>query len=151
MIEILETLANHLLILLASLLLLGGLMITNMILGAVMSATIGEFDKARFGRSIIKALLILFAVCIYYACLELMPILMQYVGIDIPEDLITTIEILFIIVASFTKYAKEIFSKLLTLFDVTKVEKETVVEVVAPDVEDVDHQTGGKDGDTDKG
>lgn len=151
MVEILETLANHILILLASLVLLGGLMVTNMILGAVMSATVGEFDRARFGRSIIKALLILFAVCIYYACLELMPILMTYIGIEIPEDLVTTIEILLIIVASFTKYAKEIFSKLLTLFDVTRVEKETVVEVVESDVEDIDHQVGGENGDSDKG
>lgn len=149
MIEILETLANHILILLASLILLGGLMLTNMILGAVMSASIGEFDKSRFQRSVIKALLILFATCIYYACLELMPILMTYVGIDIPEDLVTTIEILLIVVASFTKYAREIFTKLLTLFDVTKVE--TVVKVVEADVEDIDHQAGGEDGDTDKG
>ena len=151
MAEILETLANHILILIASLCLLGGLMLTNMILGGVMSATIGEFDKARFGRSVIKALLILFAVCVYYACLELMPILMTYVGIEIPEDLVTTVEILLIVVASFTKYAKEIFSKLLTLFDVTKVEKETVIEVRQSDVEDIDHQVGAEDGDTDKG
>lgn len=116
-----------------------------------MSATVGEFDKARFGRSIIKALLILFAVCVYYACLELMPILMAYVGIEIPEGLVTTIEILLIIVAAFTKYAKEIFSKLLTLFDVVRVEKETVVETVEADVEDIEHQVGGENGDPDKG
>lgn len=151
MVEILETLANHILILVASLLLLGGLMLTNMILGGIMSATVGEFDKARFGRSIIKALLILFAVCVYYACLELMPILMAYVGIEIPEGLVTTIEILLIIVAAFTKYAKEIFSKLLTLFDVVRVEKETVVETVEADVEDIEHQVGGENGDPDKG
>ena len=149
MIEILENLGNHILILLASLLLLGGLMLTNMILGGVMSASVGEFDKSRFTRSIIKLSLILFAVCVYYACLELMPILLQYVGIDVPEDLITTIEILLVVVASFTKYAREIFSKLLTLFDVTKVE--TRVQVVESDVEDIEHQVGGVDGDTDKG
>ena len=151
MVEILQTLANNILILLASLVLLGGLMLTNMILGAVMSATVGEFDKARFGRSIIKALLILLSVCVYYACLELMPILLTYVGIDVPEDLITTIEVLLIIAASFTKYAKEIFNKLLTLFDVTRIEKETIVEVKETDVEDIEHQVGAEDGDTDKG
>ncbi len=127
MCEILETLANNILILLASLVLLGGLMLTNMVLGAIMSATVGEFDKERFWRSVVKAVLILFSVCIYYACLELMPILLTKVGIEIPQDLITTIEVLLIIVASFTKYAKEIFNKLLTLFDVTKVEKETII------------------------
>ena len=150
--EILETLANHILILVASLCLLGGLMLTNMILGAIMSATIGEFDRARFGRSVVKALLILFSVCVYYACLELMPILMQQVGISIPEDLVTTIEILLIIVAAFTKYAKEIFSKLLTLFDAANVVEKVVVETKEVDVEDIEHQVGGEEsGNSDKG
>ena len=116
MAEIFETLAQNIIILLASLLLLGGLMVANMILGAIMSATVGEFDKARFCRSVVKALLILFAVCIYYACIELMPSLLARVGIDVPADLVTTIEVLLIIVASFTKYAREIFKKLLTVF-----------------------------------
>lgn len=152
MAEIFETLAQNIIILLASLLLLGGLMVANMILGAIMSATVGEFDKTRFLRSIVKALLILFAVCIYYACIELMPSLLSRVGIDVPADLVTTIEVLLIIVASFTKYAREIFKKLLTLFDVVKVEDNTAVEtVVVEDVEDIDHQTGAENGDTDRG
>lgn len=149
MIEILEQLGAHILILIASLCLLGGLMVTNMVLGAVMSAAVGEFDKSRFKKSIVKALLICLAVCVYYVCLELMPILLGYVGINVPEDLVTTIEILLIVVASFTKYAKEIFNKLLTLFDVTKVEKETII--ITDDVEDIDHQVGAEYGDTDKG
>lgn len=148
---ILETLAENLLTLLLSLVLLGGLMLTNMILGAIMSATIGEFDKERFLRSVVKALLIVLSVCVYYCCLELMPMLLTEVGIDIPADLVTTIEVLLIVVASFTKYAREIFQKLLTLFDVTKAESKTVVEtVVVEDVEDIEHQMEAEH-DTDKG
>lgn len=156
MAEIFETLAQNLMVLIASLVLLGGLMLTNMILGAVMSATVGEFDKARFLRSVVKALLILFAVCIYYACIELMPTLLIRVGIEIPSDLVTTIEVLLIVAASFTKYAREIFKKLLTLFDVTPAESKTPVEeeVVYTDVEDINHQMGveeDKDDYTDQG
>ena len=144
MAEIFKVLIDDLLILVASLTLLGGLMVTNMILGAVMSATVGEFDKPRFLRSVIKALLILFAVCIYYACLELMPYLLNKVGVDIPSDLVTTIEVLLVVVASFTKYAREIFKKLLTLFDVIKPESnnESDEEIDVVDVEDVNHQLG---------
>lgn len=144
-----ETLAENLIILLLSLFLLGGLMLTNMILGAVMSATIGEFDSSRFKRSVVKALLIVLSVCVYYCCLELMPMLLVKVGIDVPADLVTTIEVLMVVVASFTKYAREIFQKLLTLFDVTKAENKTVV-VPAENVEDIDHQAEAED-DTDKG
>lgn len=144
-----ETLAENLIILLLSLFLLGGLMLTNMILGAVMSATVGEFDGSRFKRSVIKALLIVLSVCVYYCCLELMPMLLIKVGIDVPADLVTTIEVLMIVVASFTKYAREIFQKLLTLFDVTKAENKTAV-VPAENVEDGDHQAEAED-DTDKG
>lgn len=147
---ILKTLADNLLTLILSLVLLGGLMLTNMILGAIMSATIGEFDKSRFFRSLVKALLIVLSVCVYYCCLELMPMLLTKVGIDVPSDLVTTIEVLLIVVASFTKYAREIFQKLLTLFDVTKAEDKVVVETVAQDVEDIDHQAEAEH-DTDKG
>lgn len=148
---ILKTLADNLLTLILSLVLLGGLMLTNMILGAIMSATIGEFDKSRFFRSVVKALLIVLSVCVYYCCLELMPMLLTKVGIDVPSDLVTTIEVLLIVVASFTKYAREIFQKLLTLFDVTKAEdKAAAPAVVVEDVEDIEHQMEAEH-DTDKG
>ena len=146
---IFETLASNLITLLLSLVLLGGLMLTNMILGAIMSATIGEFDRSRFMRSVVKALLIVLSVCVYYCCLEIMPMLLVEVGIEVPEDLVTTIEILMIVVASFTKYAREIFKKLLTLFDVTKAEETIIVETVS-DVEDIEHQAEAEY-DTDQG
>lgn len=147
---ILETLASNLLTLILSLVLLGSLMLTNMILGGIMSATVGEFDKARFFRSVIKALLIVLCVCVYYCCLELMPILLVKIGIDVPSDLVTTIEVLLVVVASFTKYAKEIFAKLMTLFGVNE-KTEAKEEIVMESVEDIDHAVGGDELDTDKG
>lgn len=99
--------------------------ITNMVLGAVMSATVGEFDFKRFLKSIIKGILIALSMLVFVIVLNIIPLWLERINLinaSPLKDVINVIQVITILVVSITKYCKEIYDKLLTLFDVKEEE-----------------------------
>lgn len=91
--------------------LLAIVILINTILGVVLANTKLEFSWAKFWKGIGKAILILICVLSFCTCLELVPIVLARVGIEIPSDLVTVLEIILVTLTAFTKYASDCFEK----------------------------------------
>ena len=83
----------------------------NTILGIVIANAKLEFDWKVLWKGISRALIILVCVLLFCLCIELMPIVLIRVGIEVPKDLITVLEIILITLTAFTKYASDCFEK----------------------------------------
>jgi len=107
-------------------------MFCNQILGAVMASTVGQFDIKRLGRSILKGLLIALAVLLFCIVLDVFPVLLERVNVTTEDSvvsvIVTVLEVLSILVIAITKYCKEIYQKLLTLFEVKEKEVKDFVD-----------------------
>lgn len=104
--------------------LLGIAMIANQIIGASMAKEADQFNKDRLIKSIKKGVLIsigLLAICFVT---DLLPVLMERASIlsenfsDAAAVVITALQFIAIIVIAIIKYVKEVYQKLLTLFEV---------------------------------
>lgn len=107
-------------------------MFCNQVLGAVMASTCGQFDIKRLGKSIIKGMLIAVAVFLFCIVLDVFPVLLERVDVtskdSIVSKIVTVLEVLSILVIAIMKYCKEIYEKLLTLFEVNKEEVDNLVD-----------------------
>ncbi len=102
---------NNLLTTMYMLILLAIVMGINTILGVMIANTKAEFDKKKLLKGIGKALIILICVLLFCTCIELVPMVLSRVGIQIPEELVTVIQIILFILTAFTKYAADCFDK----------------------------------------
>ena len=122
--ELLGTIENDLINAMLALTLLAFLMGCNQLLGAVMASTINTFNLNRLLKSITKSILICISTVIFCVVLDMFPLLLQRIGLlgneNIVQDIITVLQVLSILVIAIIKYAKEIYKKLLVLFDVTE-------------------------------
>ena len=113
--------------------LLGIAMIANQIIGATMAKEADQFDKDRLIKSIKKGVLIsigLLAICFVT---DLLPVLMERADIvsekfsEGASIVITALQFIAIIVIAILKYVKEVYQKLLTLFEVKDEEVQKLV------------------------
>lgn len=99
-------------------------MFCNQILGAVMARTGFEntFDIKRLLRSFLKGFLICNAILIFCIVLDVFPVLLERVNVigsdSIVSTIMTVLEVVAILVIAIVKYCKEVYEKLLTLFEV---------------------------------
>ena len=91
--------------------LLAIVIVINTILGVIIANTKLEFSWKKFWKGIGKALVILLCVLAFCVCIELVPIVLARVNIEVPEDLITVLQIILVTLTAFTKYAKDCFEK----------------------------------------
>lgn len=107
-------------------------MFCNQILGAVMARTGNEntFDYKRLLKSFLKGFLICIAILIFCIVLDVFPVLLERINIIDKESILSTmmtvLEVLAILVIAITKYCKEVYDKLLTLFEVTQEEVKNI-------------------------
>ena len=103
-------------------------MFCNQVLGAVMARTGHEntFDPKRLFRSFLKGSLICLSILIFCVVLDVFPVLLERVNVigndSIVSTLMTVLEVLAILTIAIVKYCKEVYEKLLTLFEVNKDE-----------------------------
>lgn len=93
------------------LILLGVVMTINTILGVVLANTKMEFDKKKLLKGIGKAIIVLICILLFCICIELVPMVLTRVGIEVPSDLVTVLEIILVTLTAFTKYATDCFEK----------------------------------------
>lgn len=83
----------------------------DIILGVIIANNKLEFDFKKFLKGIGKSLVILLCVLLFCICIELVPMVLARVGIQVPEDLVSVIEIILVTLTAFTKYATDCFDK----------------------------------------
>lgn len=117
--EVLKTDVATLVMLIGS---LGIMMLLNIVLGGVMASANYQWDTATFFKGILKAFLVALVMVVYCIVLEVFPLILSRLNIEIPNEMITFVQVVGIVVLSFTKYAKDIFDKLMTLLGVEEQE-----------------------------
>ena len=99
-----------------------GIMITvNTMLGVVMANKTQKFNKKKLFKGIGKAIIIVICTMLFCLTLELVPIVLRRVDINIPTDFITVLEIILTTLTAYKKYAIDCFDKFKKIL---KVEEE---------------------------
>lgn len=94
------------------LIMLGIMIIVNTTLGTFIGTKQSKFDKEKFTKGILKAIVISFCILLFLLTLELVPIILGRVGIEIPTDLITALEVVITTLTAYKKYALDCFNKM---------------------------------------
>ena len=71
---------------------------------------------------LIKTILIALCLTLFFVILEIIPLSLESTGITIPIDLLTTLEILVMVLVVIVKYVKDIYTQFIKLLGVTKEE-----------------------------
>lgn len=101
---------------------LGIMIVINTVLGSVIANKKQEFDIKKFLKGIIKAIVIALCILLFCITLELVPVVLSRVGIEIPTDLITVLEIVLTTLTAYKKYALDCFEKFKNILDVKESE-----------------------------
>lgn len=96
--------------------------ISNTILGAVIANRKEEFDVRKLFQGIVKSILIAFCMLLLCVTLELLPIILNKIGIEISNDLITIMEIVSITVTAYKKYAVDCVDKFKIILNIKESE-----------------------------
>lgn len=108
---------NDILTLLYMMGILGISILVNTILGTVIAKRNFKFNKSKLKSGLIKSITVCMSIIAFCFTLELLPYILSRVNIELPEEVITTIELLTIFLTSYTKYAKDIFEKIKLLLN----------------------------------
>ena len=113
---------NNLVTVLFMLGILAIIIVINTTLGTILANKKKEFDFKKFLTGIVKAITIAICILLFCLTLELVPIILERVGISIPSDLITVLEIVLTTLTAYKKYATDCFEKFKTILNVKESE-----------------------------
>lgn len=102
------------------LLVLGILVVINTVLGTLIANKKSEFNWRKFGQGILKAFVIALCIGLFCLCVELVPVILTRVDINIPGDLITVFEVLMVSLTAYKKYAADCFEKMKIILNVNE-------------------------------
>ena len=107
----------------------GVLMLINILLGTILAGVfkVEKWDWTKFWQGFIK--LFVFVLCIYAYCivLDVIPLIFERIKIKIPQDIVTTLQVIGVFVVLVVKYCKKDYEQILKI---TGVKKEEVDEIV---------------------
>lgn len=113
---------NNLITVFYMLMMLAIAIISNTVLGAVIANRKEEFDVRKLFRGIIKSILIAFCMWLLCVTLELLPIILNEIGIEISNDLITIMEVVSITLTAYKKYAVDCVDKFKIILNIKESE-----------------------------
>lgn len=100
---------------------LGIMIAVNTMLGVVIANKTQKFSRKKLFKGIGKAITIVVCTMLFCLTLELVPVVLKRVDINIPTDLITVLEIVLTTLTAYKKYAIDCFDKFKKIL---KVEEE---------------------------
>lgn len=100
---------------------LGIMIVVNTMLGITIANKTQKFNKKKLLKGISKAVIIVICTLLFCLTLELVPVVLRRVDINIPTDLITVLEIVLTTLTAYKKYALDCFDKFKKIL---KVEEE---------------------------
>lgn len=98
------------------------LILINTMLSSISAWNFGDWNSKKFWTGIIKNILIAVCMILFFLVLEVLPFALQRTGIIIPNDLISILEVLGMIVVCIVKYVKDIYKQFMKLLGVTEEE-----------------------------
>lgn len=98
------------------------LILINTMLSSISAWNFGDWNSKKFWTGIIKNILIAVCMILFFLVLEVLPFALQRTGIIIPNDLISILEVLGMIVVCIVKYVKDIYKQFMNLLGVTEEE-----------------------------
>ena len=99
--------------------LLGIVIIVNTVLGIVLANKNDiKFDWKILLKGLVKAIVIVICILLFCVTLELVPIVLLKIGIEVPEELITTLEIVITTFTAYKKYALDCLDKFKKLLNI---------------------------------
>lgn len=101
---------------------LGIMIVINTVLGAIIANKTKKFNKKKLLEGISKAFIIVLCIVLFCLTLELVPIVLKRVNINIPTDLITVLEIVLTTLTAYKKYALDCFEKFKVILKVEENE-----------------------------
>lgn len=111
---------NNLITVSLMLTLLGIVIVINTVLGTVFASKSNDFDWNKFKSGVSKAIIILICIIAFCFTLELLPIVLNRVGIVIPADIITIAEIIVTTLTAYKKYTLDCLDKFKTIIGTKK-------------------------------
>lgn len=111
---------NDLITILMLLSILGVLYVTNTVFGAVIGTQKEKFSWDKIKKGMLKAFLFCLSFLAYCFCLEIMPVILLRIGIEVPSDIITIFEIVGITLTAYKKYVNDCYEKLQIILDIRK-------------------------------
>lgn len=102
--------------------LLAIVIIINTVLGVVIANKKIEFSWQKLFKGILKSLVITLCILLFCVSIELMPIVLLRVNIQIPDDLVTVLQIMLVTLTAYKKYATDCFEKFKTILNVKESE-----------------------------
>lgn len=113
---------NDLITVLYMLILLAIVFITNTTLGVVIANKKSEFNLKKFLSGIGKGIVIALCMLAFCLTLELIPDILGRLGIEVPQDIITLIEVVLITLTAYKKYAVDVVDKFKTILEIKESE-----------------------------
>lgn len=111
------------------LLILGALMLLNILLGSITAWAWGEWKTKKFWLGILKAILTGLCMVVFMVILEILPLALERVKIEIPKEFVTFLQLVLLVWVSVQKYVKSIYEKFKEILGNTDSKlKEEVVE-----------------------
>lgn len=113
---------NNLITVFYMLILLGIMIVINTTLGVVMANKKVNFKWSILFKGLGKSLIIALCILLFCLTLELVPVVLTRVGIKIPADLITVLEIVLTTLTAYKKYASDCFDKFKIILNIKESE-----------------------------
>ena len=90
--------------------LLGILILINILLGSITAWQWGEWVTKKFWQGLLKNILIAACLFLFFMVLEIIPTVLSRVGIIIPSEIVTILEVFAMLVVSIKKYVLDIYA-----------------------------------------
>ncbi len=94
----------------------------NTILGIVIAKKKLEFDKKKLKFGLLKSIVVCISIVAFCFTLELLPYILSRAKIQMPEEVVHTIELLMLVLTAYVRYAKDIFEKIKLLLNEKEVD-----------------------------
>lgn len=112
---------NNLMAVFYMLVLLGIVFAVNTVLGVVIANKKEKFDLKKLLSGICKYIIITICMLAFSLTLELIPTVLGQIGINVQDELITTVEVVLIGFTAYKKYAEDCIDKFKTILDIKEV------------------------------
>ena len=101
-------------------LILGITVLINTVLGALIASTNKEFNFKKLFSGILKSAIVGLCLFLFALTLELLPLILSEVDIQIPDGIPTIIEIIVACLTAYKKYALDCFEKFKSILNGTE-------------------------------
>lgn len=122
---IIQEIAKELTTLGIFMLILGGLILVNTLIGSINAWSWGEWKNKKFWQGLLKNILLAITMAIFFIILEIIPFAFARANIIIPTEMVKGIELIALLAVAITKYVKDIYKGFMDLLGVSEEEKKS--------------------------